>query len=314
MSKKCIGVDVGGTTVKLGLFDIDGTALDKWEIVTRKEDNGKNIIPDIAASINAKLDEKGIEKSDFVGAGMGVPGPVMENGYVEKCVNLGWEDVNPAKELSELLNGAPVKLGNDANVAALGEMWQGGGKGYSSLAAITLGTGVGAGIILDEKIVNGSKGMGGEVGHITVNPNESDCCNCGARGCLEQYASATGIVKEARRALAKTDAFSALRSIENFSCKDVLDAAKAGDEIAEAVVDGCMTYLARVMQQVSYICDPQVFVIGGGVSKAGQYILDVITKKYNSMATLKEEKAKVALATLGNDAGIFGSARLILGE
>ena len=314
MSKKCIGVDVGGTTVKLGLFEIDGTVLDKWEIVTRKEDNGKNIIPDIAASINAKLKEKNIARADFTGAGMGVPGPVMDDGYVEKCVNLGWEDVNPAKELSSLLDGVPVKLGNDANVAALGEMWQGGGKGYSSLAAITLGTGVGAGIILEEKIVNGSKGMGGEVGHITVNPDEPDCCNCGARGCLEQYASATGIVKEAKRALVKSDAPSALRNIENFSCKDVLDAAKAGDSVAEAVVDGCMTYLARVMQQVSYICDPQVFVIGGGVSKAGQYIIDVISKKYNSFATLKEEKAKIALATLGNDAGIYGAARLILGE
>lgn len=314
MSKKYVGVDVGGTTVKLGLFEFDGTVLDKWEVVTRKEDGGKNIIPDIAASINAKLREKGIDADDFAGAGMGVPGPVMDNGYVEKCVNLGWEDVNPANELSALLGGAPVRLGNDANIAALGEMWQGGGKGYSSLAAITLGTGVGAGIILDEKIVNGSKGMGGEVGHITVNPHEPDSCNCGAKGCLEQYASATGIVKEAKRALAKSDAPSALRSIENFSCKDVLDAAKAGDSLAEDVVEKCMTYLARVMQQISYICDPQVFVIGGGVSKAGQYLIDVISKKYNSFAILKEEKAKIALATLGNDAGIYGAARLILGE
>ncbi|MBQ9886268.1 MAG: ROK family glucokinase [Lachnospiraceae bacterium] len=312
MSKKCIGVDVGGTTVKLGLFDVDGTVLDKWEVVTRKEDGGKNIIPDIAASIIAKLEEKNIDKADVVGAGMGVPGPVMDNGFVEKCVNLGWVKVNPADELSGLL-GVPVKVGNDANVAALGEMWQGGGKGYTSLAAITLGTGVGAGIILDEKIVNGSKGMGGEVGHITVNADEQDKCNCGNRGCLEQYASATGIVKEAVRALAKSDKASVLRDIEGFSCKDVLDAAKAGDEVAASVVDHCMKYLASVMQQVSYICDPQIFVIGGGVSKAGQYLIDVIRKHYNSIAILKEEKADIALATLGNDAGIYGAARLILG-
>lgn len=312
MSKKCIGVDVGGTTVKLGLFETDGTVLDKWEIVTRKEEHGKNIIPDIAASIKTKLEEKGIAESDFVGAGMGVPGPVMENGYVEKCVNLGWEKVNPAEELSALLDGAAVKLGNDANVAALGEMWQGGGKGYTSLAAITLGTGVGAGIILDEKIVNGSKGMGGEVGHIMVNPDETDHCNCGAKGCLEQYASATGIVKETKRALAGTDEDSVLRTIDNFTCKDVLDAAKDGDKVAVKVVDHCMRYLAMVMQQVSYVCDPQIFVIGGGVSKAGQYLIDVITKHYNSLATLKEEKAKITLARLGNDAGIYGAARLIL--
>ncbi len=314
MSKKCVGVDVGGTTVKLGLFEIDGTVLDKWEVVTRKEDGGKSIIPDIAASINAKLEEKGIDKADFVGAGMGVPGPVMDNGFVEKCVNLGWEKVNPAEELSALLGGAVVKVGNDANVAALGEMWQGGGKGYTSLAAITLGTGVGAGIILDQQIVNGSKGMGGEVGHITVNLSEPDKCGCGAKGCLEQYASATGIVKEAKRALAKTEEASVLRDIDNFSCKDVLDAAKAGDAVATAVVDGCMKYLALVMQQVSYVCDPQIFVIGGGVSKAGQYIIDVIRRHYNSLAILKEEKADIALATLGNDAGIFGAARMILGK
>lgn len=314
MSRICVGIDVGGTTVKLGLFETDGTVLDKWEIVTRKEDKGRNIIPDIAASINAKLEEKHIAADDFVGAGMGVPGPVMDNGFVEKCVNLGWEKVNPASELSALLGGAAVRVGNDANVAALGEMWQGGGKGYTSLAAITLGTGVGAGIILDQRIVNGSKGMGGEVGHITVNLSEPDRCGCGARGCLEQYASATGIVKEAKRALENTEEASVLRAIESLTCKDVLDAAKAGDGVAIAVVDGCMKYLALVMQQISYVCDPQVFVIGGGVSKAGQYIIDVIRGHYNSLAILKEEKAEIALATLGNDAGIFGAARMILGR
>lgn len=314
MSRICVGIDVGGTTVKLGLFETDGTVLDKWEIVTRKEDKGRNIIPDIAASINAKLEEKHIAADDFVGAGMGVPGPVMDNGFVEKCVNLGWEKVNPASELSALLGGAAVRVGNDANVAALGEMWQGGGKGYTSLAAITLGTGVGAGIILDQRIVNGSKGMGGEVGHITVNLSELDRCGCGARGCLEQYASATGIVKEAKRALENTEEASVLRAIESLTCKDVLDAAKAGDGVAIAVVDGCMKYLALVMQQISYVCDPQVFVIGGGVSKAGQYIIDVIRGHYNSLAILKEEKAEIALATLGNDAGIFGAARMILGR
>ena len=160
MGMKCIGVDIGGTSVKIGLFETTGELLDKWEVKTRKEDGGVNILPDVAASIRKKLDEKGLDlKKDVAGAGMGVPGPVMPDGYVEVCVNLGWRDLNPQEELSRLLDGIPVKSGNDANVAALGEMWQGGGKGYSDLVMVTLGTGVGGGVILDQKIIAGNMAL-----------------------------------------------------------------------------------------------------------------------------------------------------------
>ena len=182
--KKCFGIDLGGTTVKLGLFEETGVVLEKWEIPTRTEENGKYILPDIAKAILDKMAEKGLAKEDIVGAGIGIPGPVMPDGYVSACINLGWRGVNPGKELSEMLGGIPVRGGNDANVAALGEQWQGGGKGHDSVAAVTLGTGLGCGIILDGKIVAGSRGMGGELGHVTVHRAETEKCNCGNKGCL----------------------------------------------------------------------------------------------------------------------------------
>lgn len=165
MGKKCIGIDVGGTTVKLGLFEMDGTLMEKWEIPTRKEEDGAFILPDAAASVKEKLSERGLSLSDLAGAGLGLPGPVMPDGFVGVCVNLGWKNKNPQKELSALLDGALVRTGNDANVAALGEMWQGGGKGFSDIVMVTLGTGVGGGVILDKKIVAGKHGTGGEIGH-----------------------------------------------------------------------------------------------------------------------------------------------------
>lgn len=202
MSLKCIGIDIGGTSVKLGIFEEDGTLVKKWEIPTRKEENGTYILGDIAASIRRTAKESGLELSDFSGAGMGFPGPVLPDGHCEVCVNLGWKAGNPQQELSRLLDGMTVKSGNDANVAALGEMWQGGGKGYKNLVMVTLGTGVGGGIILNEKIWTGEQGVGGEIGHIHVMEGEKEACNCGGHGCLEQVASATGIARTARRMLA----------------------------------------------------------------------------------------------------------------
>ena len=243
MKKYCIGVDVGGTSVKLGLFYHNGTVLKKWEIPTRKDKKGSNIIPDIAASIRSELVNEQIPLSDISGAGMGVPGPTMSNGYVSKCVNLGWVDCNPAEELSELL-GIPVKAGNDANVAALGEAWKGGAEGFQDVVMVTLGTGVGGGVIMNGKIVAGNRGLGGELGHITVNRDESEKCNCGNKGCLEQYASATGVVKIAKRLLAERYSDSMIRNVEHLSAKKIFDAAKKKDGIAvEAVETVSYTHL-----------------------------------------------------------------------
>lgn len=312
MKKYCFGIDVGGTTVKMGLFTTEGELLDKWEIPTRKEDGGAYILNDVAASVEAKLAEKNIAKDDVAGAGIGVPGPTPDTGYVSICVNLGWKDKNPANELSELLS-IPVKAGNDANVAALGEMWKGGGEGYLDVVLLTLGTGVGGGIIINGEIAPSHRGVGGELGHITVNPDEEATCNCGNHGCLEQYASATGVVRIAKKLLVASNEESSLRALETVTAKDVFDAAKAGDHLAVEAVEVLGKYLGLVVANVALTVDPDVFVIGGGVSKAGQVLIDVITKYYHKFAKIiGDNKAKVVLAKLGNDAGIYGAARMVL--
>lgn len=315
MSKKYIGIDIGGTSVKLGLFETDGTLLHKWEVKTRKEEAGAYIIPDVAASIRKKLSELSLTLQDVAGAGMGIPGPVLPDGFVEVCVNLGWRSRNPQKELSELLDGILVCSGNDANVAALGEMWQGGGKGFRDLVMVTLGTGVGGGVILDGKIVAGRHGLGGEIGHIRVREEEKEYCNCGGQGCLEQVASATGIAREARRRMAASGKESTLRAFgDRINAKNVLDCAKAGDELALEVTETVCYYLGWGLATLSMAVDPDVFVIGGGVSAAGSFLTDRIEKYYKKFTPISEHKAEIALATLGNDAGIYGAARLLLNE
>ncbi len=313
MEKKCIGVDIGGTSVKIGLFERDGRLLDKWEVKTRREDGGAAILPDVAASIRERIAQRGLTLSDILGVGMGVPGPVLPDGFVEVCVNLGWRNLNPQAELSRLLDGILVRSGNDANVAALGEMWQGGGKGYTDLVMITLGTGVGGGVIMNQKIVTGKHGLGGEIGHIHVRDEEKEHCNCGGTGCLEQIASATGIAREARRKLAAGSEPSVLRQLEHeMTAKDVLDAAKAGDALALEVMETVARYLGVALASAALIVDPDIFVIGGGVSKAGPFLLNLIEVYYERYTPISQNKAKLGLATLGNDAGIYGAARLIL--
>lgn len=306
------GIDLGGTTVKLGLFDEKGTILDKWEIPTRKENNGSLILQDIADAILAKIEEKSIDKKDVIGAGMGVPGPVDAKGIVHKCVNLGWGEINVADDLSAKL-GFPVKAGNDANVAALGELWQGGGKGYRNMVAVTLGTGVGGGVIIEGQMIAGATGAAGEIGHIHVEDNETEVCGCGKKGCLEQYASATGIVRLAKRRLAKDDKPSVLRENE-VGGKAVWDAVKAGDELAIEVAEQFGEYLGKGLASIADVVNPEVFVIGGGVSKAGEVLLPYIEKNFHKYVFHACDGAKCVLATLGNDAGIVGAARLILGE
>ena len=308
--KYVFGVDIGGTTVKLGFFDTEGTILEKWEIPTRKDLGGKYILPDIAESITDKLMEKGIEKKDVVGVGVGVPGPVDADGVVFKAVNLGWDIFSVSNTLGELIN-LPVKAGNDANVAALGEMWKGGGKGHDDLVAVTLGTGVGGGIIVQGKLLAGATGAGGEIGHIHVEDNETDRCGCGKQGCLEQYGSATGIVRIANRVLAATDEASVLREGE-LTAKAVCDAAKAKDAVAIKVMEQFGEYLGRGLAAIACVVNPEVFVIGGGVSKAGEMLFDYIRPNYEKYVFHGSKSTKFALATLGNDAGIVGAARLVL--
>ncbi len=313
MSKICFGIDIGGTTVKIGVLTTEGVFVDKWEIKTRTEEDGKYILEDIAASLNGYMAEKNIDTADVVGAGMGVPGPVKGDGTVLKCVNLGWGVFNCADELSKLL-GVPVKAGNDANVAALGEQWMGGGKGHDDLVMVTLGTGCGGGIILGGQIVAGVNGAAGEIGHIHI-VDEKDTigvCGCGNTGCLEQIASATGLVKLANRLVNETDTETSLRNLAEITAKDVLDAAKAGDAGAESVVDTMAYYLGNALSAICAVVNPEIIVIGGGVSKAGQYLIDKVKAAFvpNAFHALRE--TEFALATLGNDAGMVGAARLVL--
>ncbi len=313
MEKLCFGIDIGGTTVKLGLFTEEGNLVDKWEITTRKEESGRYILSDVAKSIENKIEERNLSKDQIVGIGVGVPGPVTADGTVIQCVNLGWEIVNVANEV-KALTGFQAKVGNDANVAALGEMWQGGGKGYNSIVLVTLGTGVGGGVIVDGQILTGSNGAAGEIGHLLVNYEEKDKCGCGKTGCLEQFASATGIVKEAKRLLSKSTEPSKLREYEQLSAKNIFDCAKENDKLALELVDQLGRYLGIALSHVAAVVDPQAFVIGGGVSKAGSILTDAVKKYYNQYVMLALKNKEFNLAELGNDAGIFGCARLILGH
>jgi glucokinase len=310
MGNYVFGIDVGGTTVKCGLFTAEGIVLDKWEIRTNKENGGASILGDIAETITAKLAEKQIAKSAVLGVGIGVPGPVKGDGTVLKCVNLGWGIFNVNETMSEL-TGLPVAAGNDANVAALGEMWKGGGVGYSNMVAVTLGTGVGGGIIIDGKILCGSNGAGGEIGHIHLEDAETEQCGCKGYGCLEQYASATGVVRLAKRKLAACDMDSSLRGIE-VTAKDVCDAVKAGDALAVEVAKQFGEYLGKGLAAVANTVNPEIFVIGGGVSKAGEILFDFIEGPYMKHSFFAHKDVKFALAELGNDAGIYGAAKLVL--
>lgn len=301
------GVDIGGTTVKLGLFRTDGTLLDKWEIPTRTENDGAHILPDVAEAIKGKIAEKAIDPSDVQGVGVGVPGPVTPEGIVRKCVNLGWGVFNVEDTLSEL-TGYPVKAGNDANVAAFGEMWQGAGKGSGNIVMVTLGTGVGGGVILQGKILTGCKGAGGEIGHMTVNMDETRVCGCGNKGCLEQYASATGIVNMAKENVPE----GSYLADKKVTAKAVFDGAKEGDAYCMEVVEKFGRYLGVALSNVAHVVDPEAFVIGGGVSAAGQILLDVVEKYYNENSMFALKNKSFHLAELGNDAGIYGAVRMVL--
>ena len=309
----CFGIDIGGTTVKIGLFSISGEIIDKWEIKTHTENQGERILPDISESILNKLEEKKILKSDVNGIGIGVPAPVKADGIVKNTVNLGWKYKEVKREMEEL-SGLRTEVGNDANVAALGEMWKGGGQGCKNGVMVTLGTGVGGGVIINGSIIGGVHGAGGEIGHMKVSDTETDVCGCGKCGCLEQYASATGIVRLAKKRLAADDTATTLRDLPEVTAKDIFDAAKAGDAVSLELVETLGTILGGALAAIACVADPEMFVLGGGVSKAGQILLDVVQKHFKERAFQACEDTKFVLASLGNDAGMYGCAKMIFGK
>ncbi len=303
------GVDLGGTTVKIASFDQDAQILDKWEIPTRTQDNGEYILPDIAAAISDYMQRKQLSARQVLGVGIGVPGPVRPDGTVNKCINLGWGVKNVEKELSGL-TGFFVKAGNDASLAALGECRKGGGQGCSNMVFATLGTGVGGGIVVDGRVLTGTHGAGGEIGHMVINPEETESCSCGNRGCVEQYCSATGIVRLFQKQL-QSGVKSCLSGKETITCKDVFDAVAAGDEAAEAVLQQVYAYMGQFLANICNVVDPEAVVLGGGVSKAGKPLLEGVQKSFQKHVFHAVSPVRFSLATLGNDAGVYGAFHLV---
>ncbi len=314
MSDYLVGVDIGGTSIKIGCFNTDGVLVKKWSLPTRTIDNGERVLNDVAISIDSNLNEEHITIENVMGIGIGVPGPIIKDSIVNKCVNLGWGVKDVAAELSSLINIRNIKVANDANAAALGEAWKGAGEGRHSAVMITIGTGIGAGVIVDENIISGAFGSAGEIGHIIVNEDETVPCTCGNKGCLEQYASATGIVRTARKYITETDEETSLRELRDLSCQDVFDAAKKGDQVALRIVDDVCRNIGKVLSYVSAVVNPEIFIIGGGVSKAGNILLDGIQGYFRHYAFHASRRTRFRLAVLGNDAGIYGLARLAMNE
>lgn len=313
MKKYVYGVDIGGSSIKFGLFFTTGKLIETWEVCTRLESNGANILSDIALAIENHIRDNGLLKQDVEGVGLGVPGPVGPDGVVYKCVNLGW-DVTPVEEILSGMLDLTVKAGNDANVAALGEMWMGGGQGYQDLVMVTLGTGVGGGIVINGKIVPGNNGAAGEIGHICVNEDETEYCNCHKKGCLEQYTSATGIVRTFKKKVHDSSKKSILKDKKDLTSKDIFDAAKAGDEISLEVADETARILGKTLANVACVINPEIFVIGGGVANAGDFLINAVKNHFIANAFHATKDTAFQLAKLGNKAGIYGSAKLLLND
>lgn len=310
MKKYVFGIDVGGTTIKMGFFTVEGELLEKWEIPTRTENNSENVLPDIAKQIEEKLSEKNITKEEVAGVGFGVPGPVTSEGVIKMNANLGWRDKEVAKELGEL-TGLCCMGGNDVKTAGLGEMWRGSAAAYKNAVFLTLGTGVGAAIIVEGKVILGSMGAAGEIGHIKVDMEETRSCGCGGIGCAEQYASGPGLKRMALEMLNESQEPSQLREGE-VDAKAVFDAYKAGDALAEKVVEKFGHYLGYSLAATAAVVDPEAFIIGGGVSKAGEVLLQVVQKYYKKYVWPGCREKAFVLASLGNDAGIYGAASYVL--
>ena len=315
MKEYAFGIDLGGTTAKIGLFTTSGALLEKWEVATDTSHAGEHILENLAAAVLGKMKEQSIQPEQVEGVGIGVPGPVLDSSIVPiVCANLGgWGERNVSAQLSGLLDGLKVLVGNDANVAALGEIWMGAAKGAKNAVMVTLGTGVGGGVVVNGKVIDGVHGAGGEIGHITVNRHETAVCGCGKRGCLEQYSSATGVVRCMKKLLDENpDTPCVLRGTE-FAAKDVFDAARNGDALAAREVDEMSDTLGMALANIASTVDPEAFLVGGGVARAGDVLFAPLNKHFQEYAFKSCREIPIKQASLGNDAGIYGAVRLIVG-
>ena len=315
MKEYAFGIDLGGTTAKIGLFTTSGALLEKWEVPTDTSNAGEHILENLAAAILGKMKEQSIDPEQVEGVGIGVPGPVQNASVVPiVCANLGgWGEQNVSARLSGLLDGLKVLVGNDANVAALGEIWMGAAKGCSSAVMVTLGTGVGGGVIVNNHVIDGTHGAGGEIGHLTVNRHETAVCGCGKKGCLEQYSSATGVVRCMKKLLDENPDTPCVLRGTDFVAKDVFDAARSGDALAAREVDEMADTLGMALASIAATVDPEAFLVGGGVSRAGEVLFAPLAKHFKEYAFRSCRETPIKQASLGNDAGIYGAVRLIVG-
>ena len=315
MKEYAFGIDLGGTTAKIGLFTTSGALLEKWEVPTDTSNAGEHILENLAAAILGKMKEQSIDPEQVEGVGIGVPGPVQNASVVPiVCANLGgWGEQNVSARLSGLLDGLKVLVGNDANVAALGEIWMGAAKGCSSAVMVTLGTGVGGGVIVNNHVIDGTHGAGGEIGHLTVNRHETAVCGCGKKGCLEQYSSATGVVRCMKKLLDENPDTPCVLRGTDFVAKDVFDAARSGDVLAAREVDEMADTLGMALASIAATVDPEAFLVGGGVSRAGEVLFAPLTRHFKEYAFRSCRETPIKQASLGNDAGIYGAVRLIVG-
>lgn len=315
MKPYAFGVDLGGNAIKIGLFQTTGNLVEKWTIPTRLEDHGSHLLSDVVDAIRAKMEERSLTWDVVEGVGMGVPGPVDQDGTVMRCVNLGWDILNVPKAVQELEPAIEkLKVANDVNAATLGEMWQGGAQWNNSAVMVTLGVGVGSGIVVDNKVFVGSTGAAGEIGHMCVNPKETERCTCGNYGCLEQYCSDTGLVHIAKMVLEELpEAPSMLREGE-ITPETICQAAKKGDIAASEVMERFGQLMGQALTAVACTVNPQVFVIGGQMAQAGMVILKPIEAYFRRYAFHAFRNTPFVLAELGEDAGIYGSVRMLFDE
>lgn len=309
--KFIFGVDIGGTTCKAGLFSDSGSLVEKWEFKTDTSDLGEHILANVSEQIHNKINQHQLELSQVIGIGVGVPGPVTNAGIVHGCVNLGWGEKNVVTELKKLID-VPVCAGNDASVAALGELVAGSGKGKHSLLMVTLGTGVGGGLVYKDQVVHGAHGAAGEIGHMTVNPKERERCNCGRHGCLEQYVSATGICRMAEQMMNDYNDILTELDKDKLDARKIFEAAQSQDGIGVLVVEKFGRILGTALANLAVIFNPEMIVIGGGVSNAGDYLLNLISNNFKEKVFKPCSQTEIQIASLGNDAGIYGCYALFL--
>lgn len=315
MKPYAFGVDLGGNAIKIGLFQTTGNLVEKWTIPARLEDHGSHLLADVVDAIRAKMEERSLSWDVVEGVGMGVPGPVDQDGTVMRCVNLGWDILNVPKAVRELEPAIEkLEVANDVNAATLGEMWQGGAQWNSSAVMVTLGVGIGSGIVVDNKVFVGSTGAAGEIGHMCVNPKETERCTCGNYGCLEQYCSDTGLVRTAQAVLEERPEEPSLLRDGEITPKAICQAAKKGDAAATEVLERFGQLMGQALTAVACTVNPQVFVIGGQMAQAGMAILKPIETYFRRYAFHAFRNTPFVLAELGEDAGIYGSVRMLFDE